>query len=92
MIPESGENRSVDLYKANGSVFQWDHVCSILMMLLLLTVLLSFTMDYFWLFTTMVEFPGTSTCDELYLFYSTSLENGNWTPHPLNPVVRDIKS
>lgn len=91
MIPESGENRSVDLYKANGSVFQWEHVCSIFNDVAAFDSSIVFYNGLFWLFTTVVEFPGTSTCDELYLFYSASLENGNWTPHPLNPVVKDIK-
>ncbi|MBK9688928.1 MAG: hypothetical protein IPO65_14675 [Saprospiraceae bacterium] len=91
MIPESGENRTVDLYKANESVYQWDFVCTLLKDVAAFDSSVVYYDGLFWLFTTIAEYPGTSTCDELYLFYSTSLENGIWNSHPLNPIVRDIK-
>ena len=28
---------------------------------------------------------------ELFLFYSDDLLSGQWTPHPLNPIVSDVK-
>jgi hypothetical protein len=43
-----------------------------------------------WLFANMVESPGASSWDELFLFSSDSPLGSRWTPHPRNPVVSDV--
>jgi hypothetical protein len=43
-----------------------------------------------WLFTAVAE-EGASLHDELHLFSATTLE-GPWEPHPMNPVVSDVRS
>ena len=52
---------------------------------------LHYHQNKWWLFANVVENPGASPCDELFLFYSEELHTKNWTPHPLNPVVSDVK-
>ena len=39
----------------------------------------------------MVENTGASSFDELFLFHSETLETRDWTPHPMNPVVSDVR-
>jgi hypothetical protein len=43
------------------------------------------------LFVNLVENRGGSSCDELFLFHRTDLLSGDWTPHPMNPVVSDVR-
>jgi hypothetical protein len=44
----------------------------------------------FWLFANLAT-PAGNTHDELHLFYADSL-SGEWTPHPKNPVVSDVRA
>jgi len=44
-----------------------------------------------WMFVNMVG-EGGSTWDELHLFYADDPLSEHWTPHPLNPVVSDVRS
>jgi hypothetical protein len=37
-----------------------------------------------------VAVPGAALADELCLFHATSLRDA-WTPHPMNPVVSDVR-
>ncbi len=47
--------------------------------------------DKCWMFVNMAENPGASTCDELFLFHSNDPISGDWTPHPKNPIVSDVR-
>ena len=42
-----------------------------------------------WLFTNLVQ-GGAAPSEELFVFSSESLE-GEWAPHPQNPVVADVR-
>ena len=44
-----------------------------------------------WLFTNILETQGSSIYDELFLFSSESLLTTEWTPHPMNPIVSDVR-
>ena len=44
-----------------------------------------------WMFTTVLEYKGASSDDELFLFYSDDLLSTDWTPHPQNPIVSDVR-
>jgi hypothetical protein len=43
----------------------------------------------YWLFAA-VAVPGGSDWDELHVFFADELD-GPWQPHPLNPVVADVR-
>ena len=45
-----------------------------------------------WLFANRKETVGVSSWDELFLYSSDSPLSDNWTPHPKNPIVSDVKS
>jgi hypothetical protein len=43
----------------------------------------------YWFFANIVE-RGTASSDELFLFSADSL-TGEWMPHPMNPIVSDVR-
>ena len=44
-----------------------------------------------WLFTN-IAMNGGATWDTLHLFYADHPLSEHWTPHPCNPIVKDIHS
>jgi hypothetical protein len=53
---------------------------------------LFFRNNKWWLFTNMIENNGSSSWDELFLFYSDSPLSNNWIPHEKNPIISDVRS
>jgi hypothetical protein len=47
--------------------------------------------DKYWLFTNIAENPYSQTHDELFLFYSETFPTTNWQPHPMNPLITDVR-
>ena len=45
-----------------------------------------------WLFTNIKDHVGASSWDELYLFYSNNPISKTWYPHPMNPIVTDVRN
>ena len=45
----------------------------------------------YWLFTNIIENEGSSSWDELFLFYADKLETKTWNPHPMNPIISDVR-
>ena len=90
MIPETGSNRTVELYRARSFPFDWT-LCHILMdNVELYDATLLRHQDRWWIFGA-VAHDGGSSQDELGVFYSDRLE-GPWRPHRLNPVKSDCRS
>jgi hypothetical protein len=90
MIPETGENRTVELYRATHFPQQWEFVMCLMKDILLLDATLLFLDNKWWLFGCSHSHPATSTNDQLYLFYADDLFTTNWKAHPQNPIVTDI--
>src|SRR4030095_414385 len=45
-----------------------------------------------WLFTALAENTEAFPQVELFLFYADELFSDEWHPHPLNPIVSDLKN
>jgi hypothetical protein len=91
MIPESRHERRVQLLRAaNGQPGSWEPVRTLIDDIGLTDSTLLFHDDRVWLFGTLALDDGPAL-DELHLFSAPSLQ-GEWTPHPLNPVVSDVRS
>lgn len=89
MTPESGAARQVRLYRATDFPGGW-----VLDRVLLDDVAAADATflehgGRWWLFAT-VKRPGGSSWDELCLFHAPG-RLGPYEPHPLNPVVRDVR-
>jgi hypothetical protein len=44
-----------------------------------------------WMFANVKQHVGASSWDELCLFYADSPISTNWQPHPMNPIVSDVR-
>ena len=92
LIPESGSTKTVDLYECVEFPFQWKFRLRLMEGVAAVDTTVFYHHDKWWLFTNVVENPGASDLDELFLFYSDELHSTSWTPHPMNPVVSDVRN
>ncbi|SCA56193.1 conserved hypothetical protein [Candidatus Terasakiella magnetica] len=90
MIPETAQNRTIELYRAVSFPDIWEIHCIINEDIHALDNVLYHNDEGFWLFSNVVS-KGNVSGVELNIFYSDSL-NGPWYGHPKNPVLCDIKS
>ena len=91
MVPESSENRTVDLYRCTVFPTQWEHVETLLPDVAATDTTLLHRDGRWWLFTNLVDFDGASFSEELYIFHSDALVGGVWKAHRRNPVVSDAR-
>ena len=90
MIPESAENRTIDLYRFTEFPHKVEFVYSLMERIEAYDSTIFFHDDRYWLFANIRCHPGASTWDELCVFYSESPVSRSWHPHPMNPVISDI--
>ncbi len=92
MVPESSENRTIDLYRCVQFPDRWVYEKTIMKDLKAVDTTLFYYNDKWWLFTVIDETDGISGCEtELFLFYSDSPVSDDWVSHPMNPVVADSR-
>lgn len=90
MVPESGADRSVRLYKATSFPTGWTEVKVLLADVPAVDTILFKHDELWWMFTTIQgEGPGLNNA-ELHAFYADD-PLGPWTPHNLNPIVMDAR-
>jgi hypothetical protein len=90
MIPETRENRTLELYRCVSFPFEWELDRVLMKDLVAVDATLAQIDDRWWLFVN-IAVEGASTNDELHLFYSES-PLGPWHPHRGNPVKSDVRS
>ncbi|MEY4931078.1 MAG: hypothetical protein RI909_1802 [Bacteroidota bacterium] len=89
MIPESTENKTVDLYECIGFPLQWKFKRTLLANVHAVDSTLHVSEGKFWLFCAIQNRPGSSPNDDLHIFYTDDLLDGTWKPHQQNPVISD---
>jgi hypothetical protein len=89
MLPETKLNSAVELYRAQEFPRTWALEKVLLRNLQAVDPTLLQYDDKFWLFVNIAA-AGASVYDELHVFYSDS-PLGEWTAHPKNPVVSDVR-
>jgi hypothetical protein len=89
MIPETKENRTVELYRAENFPDRWILHSVLLENVFAADATIHQTDGKFWMFVA-ISNGKYSNCDELDLFYADS-PFGPWTPHPNNPIVSDVR-
>ncbi len=92
MMPESYEDRTISLYECRRFPDEWEHRLNFMEHVSAVDSTLFYYHDTWWLFTTIIEHDGGGLDNELFLFYSKQLFSTNWQPHPLNPIVSDVKN
>jgi hypothetical protein len=91
MIPETAQNRAIEAYRCVRFPGQWEfHKTLMPDVQAMDTTLLEHSMRW-WMFVNIAH-EGGSTWDELHLFYSDDPLTNNWTPHPMNPIISDVRS
>lgn len=91
MIPETSENRTIELYECITFPYEWKFRMNLMENILAVDTTLLYYQEKWWLFTGITENEGTYPLVELFLFSSAELLSKNWTPHPLNPIISDVK-
>jgi len=91
MIPESASNRTIDLYESVEFPHKWEHKMCLMENLCAVDSTLLFYRGKWWLFTGISENEGSFPEVELFLFFTDDLFTRDWKPHPLNPIVSDVK-
>jgi hypothetical protein len=90
MIPESADNKTVELYECEEFPLKWK------LKKVLLDNISAYDATIFqhdgkhWMFANVRSNEGASTWDELFLFYADGLFD-EWKEHPMNPIVSDVK-
>ena len=91
MLPETGANRSIEVYKCTGFPDLWEFHATLMSGIHAVDATLFPFDQRWWMFVNMTENEGASSWDELHLFYADHPLSGNWTPHPQNPVISDVQ-
>jgi len=92
MIPETGGNRTIDLYKCVDFPDKWLFVKTIMSNLNAVDTTLFNYNGKWWLFTVIDEINcSLDGSPELFLFFTDDIMTDNWESHPCNPVVSDIR-
>ena len=90
MVPETGANRTVELYRSVSFPDRWELEKVLLEAKNPHDATLFEDGDRWWMFVN-IEVEGASTnWDELHLFHATS-PLGPWLPHRRNPVKSDVR-
>lgn len=92
MIPETSGNKTVEIYKCKNFPNEWEFQMNLMENIHAVDATLYFKDGKYWLFMNMKENKGASAWDELFLFSSDQLLSANWKPHPLNPVISDVRT
>lgn len=89
MIPETRENRTVELYRAEEFPWRWTLDRVLLEDVSAVDATIHRQGDRLWMFVGLSN-GRFSNCDEVALFSSRSL-SGPWQQHPKSPIVSDVR-
>lgn len=89
MMPETEENRTIELYKCVDFPTKWELKKVLINDIMAVDATILKHNDKFWLFTNVKEYKGINVINELMLFYTDNLLEGNWESHPQNPIAID---
>jgi len=89
MIPETAQNRTVELYRCDEFPQRW-HLHQVLLDdINAVDATLWRDRGRWWMFVNVAE-PDADTAEELHLYWSAT-PFGPWAAHPRNPVVSDVR-
>ncbi len=91
MVPESAENKTVDLYKCEQFPDKWLKVRTLMKDVRIYDATIVKKDGVWWMFANSKEYAGASAFDELFLYSTDDLFDGEWKAHPMNPIVSDVK-
>lgn len=89
MIPEKTEVKRIDLYRCVEFPHRWEFVHTLIDGIKAADSTLVEHEGRWWLFCG-AKIGRTRINESLFAFYADSPLSQHWTPHPLNPLVRDL--
>lgn len=92
MIPESNENKNIQLYECTNFPFEWKHKMDLMTDVVAVDTTLFYHNEKWWMFTLISECKGIGKNDELFLFYSDNPFAQDWKSHTQNPIISDVRS
>lgn len=92
MIPESSNNRSLDIFQCTSFPNKWEYVKTLMNDVRAKDATLFQHDGLWWLFTNMCELKGNNNdeLDELHLFFATHFLTDEWTPHTKDVIASDV--
>ncbi|MDK2840859.1 MAG: hypothetical protein PWQ17_364 [Anaerophaga sp.] len=91
MIPESSEERKMTIYKSLQFPLVWVPVRNVFENEQWVDTTPFFHDGKWWIFSVKKRVDYASSYQDLFLFYSNDIINGEWHSHPKNPVVSDVR-
>jgi len=91
MLPETAANHTLELYRCVNFPNQWQFIKMLMTDIYAVDATLLEYDKKWWLFANVKE-EGGSSLDALHLFYADNPLADQWTAHPLNPIIKDIRS
>jgi hypothetical protein len=91
LLPEGGASRMLEVYQCEEFPGRWRKRTTLMRNIRFTDAALFPHHDRWWLFLTMRRGLYALNRD-LFLFWADTPLAQNWTPHPSNPVIRDIQS
>lgn len=92
MIPEAVATNAVKLYRCVEFPNKWEFVKDIMTDVNLVDATLYFKDGLWWLFGNQSYGNRVNRWDECYLYSSKDFRDGNWQPHPCNPISSDVRN
>ena len=90
MIPESGDHGTIEIVRAASFPHVWEREAVLMDGVHAYDPTLLYHDGRYWLFAS-IALRGANPWDELFLFFADTV-HGPWIPHPLNPIVSDVRS
>ena len=90
MVPETMSVQAIQLYRSVEFPTRWEYVQDLLSGIKAVDTTICEHAGHWFLFTGVSE-AGGSSWDELFLFVADT-PLGPWVPHPMNPIVSDVRS
>lgn len=92
MMPETAENRTLEVYRCTHFPDQWEFVQNLMQDVYAVDATLLEHENKWWLFANIKQGEKSSSLSQLFLFWAENPLTQNWNPHPLNPVVSDART
>jgi hypothetical protein len=93
MIPETGGNKTIELYRCKEFPYQWEFIMNLMENVNAADATLFYHNNRWWLFCCLDKTNrNIGMLDELHLFYSDTLFTQQWHSHPSNPINTDTRT
>ncbi|MDH3890717.1 MAG: hypothetical protein OEV49_06500 [candidate division Zixibacteria bacterium] len=91
MIASSSDGGPVELFRATDFPTKWTYENCLIQDITAANATMFHHESSWYLLANAIENEGSSINDELFLFYADHPLSTHWTPHPLNPIVSDVR-